>query len=97
MELLFNVLAQGPPKIQKVTKRSKKQLNGNKKGRNGTKRDETEQKVATRMLLYGNIKKGNETDVEIYQFQQIVMKQKQKVMKRKQKGTKRKQKMMKRN
>ena len=35
--------------------------------------------------------KSSETDVEIYQFQQIVMKRKQKVLKRKQKVLKWKQ------
>ena len=54
----------GPPKIQKVTKRSKKWRNGaksneteTKSDETETKSDETEQKVAKRTLLYGNMNK----------------------------------------
>ena len=53
-----------PPKIQKVTKRSKKWRNGAKSNKTETKssetetkRDETEQKVAKQTLLYGNMSK----------------------------------------
>ena len=47
-----------PPKIQKVTKRSKKWRNGAKSNETETKSDETEQKVAKRILLYGNMNKN---------------------------------------
>ena len=45
------------PKIQKVMKRSKKWQNGAKSNETETKSDETEQKVAKRTLLYGNMNK----------------------------------------
>ena len=37
----------------------------NKNCRNGTKSDETEQKVAKRTLLYGNINKIDETEQKV--------------------------------
>ena len=46
----------GPPKIQKVTKRSKKWRNGaktTKRDETQTKSDETEQKVVKQTLIYG--------------------------------------------
>ena len=69
---------ESPPKIQKVTKRSKKWRNGaksneteTKSDETETKSDETEQKVAKRTLLYGNINKkkwngtkSSETDID---------------------------------
>ena len=55
----------GPPKIQKVTKRSKKWRNGAKSNETETKSDETEQKVAKRTLLYGNINKSDETEQKV--------------------------------